>query len=125
MAIKDRDDGTPFKRVVLDEYIPGCHGRVRSDFFPGEKQQGLSFAFHVEYKDVFLIDGVSVENQCIKRIMAKKKGHNNAYWRGNVIVIKSTKSRDPAKYPSYLDMGPEDVMDAIEFVLEYAVASSA
>ena len=140
-----QDEDGRFRHIDATLYIDGMTGTFRSDFFP-KQDPTWEEAYHLLYKDDALIDGLSMENCCLKNIVEKvakgvfgdqrflPKGskHLNRgpaiHFKGNILVVKAEKNRGAylqSAAPTYLDVGPKDMNRIANVIYQVNLAYSA
>lgn len=118
---EDDEEEEHFWSINTKDFIQ-LRSTVRSDLFPEEKQRKLKYGFHIAHEDDFLVNSSIKVNQCIQHIFQQKKCGFFSPWGGNVLLIKAEKQLNPM-YGDLLRY--EDMMDAIDFLIDYSVASYA
>ena len=69
----------------------------------------------ITYRDDFLIDGTSKDNQVVKKITKGKVYHN---WKGPILIMKGTGvTMNPTE--NYLDIQTSDFPDIVDFFMWY------
>jgi hypothetical protein len=118
-------------RIDSSECFPSgtIMGKIRSDSYHG-----------FEHLESLLIDGVSKENDCVKRIQKKYLQRKNdslrvkgvhrdsmsVHWRNTILVVKSEKPASRMSDPeAYDDITLADVPDVVEFVVKISLMCTA
>ena len=80
-----------------------CRG-IQTDRLPGYPFAHLPHALIMMYKDDFNIDGSSLPNQCLMRLIKAKHPHwqKPFAWKGDLVIIKA--KANVTDHQSFMDM---------------------
>ena len=111
-------DGICFAKPALEEFIPGMCRGIQTDRLPGYPFAHLPHALIMKYKDDFNIDGTSLPNQCLMRLIKAKHPHwqKPFAWKGDLVIIKA--EANVTDHQSFMDMTRGDAHDLVEFIVK-------